>query len=540
MPIQNSDPAKIYMVSEQMRYQNEMLSRDGPPTTTDLTTQSRGTIDMAYVDRLLGGDLTRDEFGIVYNSVFLTKTDKHGNTYLDDVDKSFDYVAMADYIVKTLDVMVFASREKPAMPKRVVMDVGGRYVPASAEIPWVVNYLSSMIVKEGNVNNVVYAITNNVRVRTYFEDMQTNTRRANFLNGVVDISGDEVVLTARGNDDMFFTRVPHNYPVDGVECPVFQEFLDYALDQKYHKFIYEWIGYCFFETYEFQHIVFHHGIGGSGKSTLLKLVAAVLGPSNVTGVSLKQAAHEKFSLNHLDGALANHGSEVSYKDLKDGGEVLKQLSSGVDPVLVEQKYEKAYPIINTAKLTYAMNNLPKVYQEDSGLWRRLILVEWLKPIKPADGRRFNSADVGMLTPDEVSGVIYKSIQAFHAMTKRGEFSYAPEPRDVEGDYATKSDSMGVFVHDCIEFSDVHTAGYRDGEGDWEATADIYNAYIAWCVYKGAKPMEPGTFTSKNGLAEELSRTSAIRERRKHGGKYNVRGWKHVRLVADTEFIQTNV
>lgn len=509
---QRSDPAS----------QAIELARHAVPTTIP-------GCDDGYTDRLLTGKLTPDEHSMVYESMFpMKKVDDE--FVLNDKDSTFKYDVMADYLIDHLDILVFASREKTSMPKRVVMRVDGRYVNAASMIPTIVVYLTKKKVTEQNINKVLYTITNDIGIRVWFEEMQTNNRRANFANGVVDISGETVVFQPRTKEDVFFTRVPINYPVDGGECPVFQEFLARALDPKYHTFIYEWIGYCFFETYEFQHIIFHHGVGGSGKSTLLKLIANVLGSANVSVLSLKQMSHEKFMLNQLDGVMANHGAEVSYRDMKDGVEILKQLSSGVDPVLMEQKYEKAYPIISTAKLSFAMNNIPQQYNEDSGLARRLILIEWLKPMLPKEGRRFNSDEIGMFTPEEIDGVIYNSIQAFQAMVKRSEFSYAPTPEETEKDYAVKSDTLGTFVHECIENSRIHDAAYRDGSPDWVSTNDIFAAYMAWCFAKGVKPKEKSSFNSRYGLTVALKNTTADKARGQYGDTVRLNGYNDIKLV----------
>lgn len=508
---------------------NKTMIAEQVESITSLAQTMEDTSD--YTERLLRGELSCAERDAVYNSVFITKTDKDGRSYIDHTDKSFDYVAMRDYMINCLDIVVFSSREIIAMPKRAVAKLDGRYVPLSPVMDAICNYATMGIATENSVKKAYYATINDMRLRVHYEDMQTNTRRANFANGVVDISGDNVVFVPHTEEDMFFTRVPHDYPVDGGECPVFQTFLDYALDPKYHQFIYEWIGYCFFETYEFQHIIFHHGVGGSGKSTLLKMVSAVLGASNVGSVSLHDAK-KAFSLIQLEGKMANHGSEASYKDMKDGKEVLKQLSSGVDPILVEQKYEKAYPIINTAKLTYVMNQLSRIYEDDSGLWRRLILVEWGNVMDIKTGRRFNSTENGMFTPDEISGVLFQSVKAFHTMIERGDgFSYAPTPTDVERDYMLKSNPIGAFIEECIEFSDVHSTSYRaseaEGDGDWEATSDIYMVYTKWCGYEDMLPDTPRAFAMK--LSKAFEKEAAIRKTYNHDGGKQVRGWKHIRI-----------
>jgi len=479
---------------------------------------------------ILNQTLPPNEVARIKDEMYPTRVTKEGDTYLDVRNNTFDYAHMADYLIGSLDMKVFCSREKPDIPPRLAAKVDGRYVSAEYIIPNAITYLAGKTVKDDNWKAVTNAIKTDGSIKYYLEDLNRNTRKANFMNGVVDISGDTIKLIPHNDNDIFFTRIPHEY-APGYECPVFQEFLDYALDPKYHQFIYEWIGYCFFETYEFQHIIFHHGVQGGGKSSLLNLIAMCLGHSNVPALSLKECSHEKFKLVALSGALANHGSEVSYKDLKDGGEILKRLSSGVDPVTMEQKYKDAYPVVNTAKLTYAMNNLPRIYHDDGGVWRRLKLVKWEKPINVTLGRRFNSPQVGMLSPSEVRGVICKSIEAFHAMLQRDEinFSYTQDVEETRDEYEASSDSIGTFIYDRLEIQD---NSVKDPERiTWSSNDALYEAYTNWCKDNRTSPKTKKQFAAKDGFAKTMADLPGNKGQRKRtaGG----RGWNYIEIVDES-------
>jgi P4 family phage/plasmid primase-like protien len=495
-----SNPNNAMIEAESARWQADMVLHDADAPATISRNKS---LSVAYTaGDILNGSLGRGDLADIRNRVFKTVQMKDGDSYLDDTDKGFQHKEMVKFLIEVMDIRVFHSRERPDIPPTVMMKVGGRYAPVDNIIPGIVIYLTDAAAKEKSCNDVLFAIKHSAAVKCYLEDLPQNRRKANFNNGIVDISGDEIQLLPHNDDDIFFARTPRDYE-PGHECPAFHEFLEYALDTKYHTFIFEWIGYCLFETYEFQNIIFHHGVQASGKSTLLNLVSTILGPANVSGLSLKEMAHEKFKLGALMGKLANHGSEASYKDLKDGAEILKRLSSGIDPIMFERKYKDALASINTAKLTFAMNKLPRTFEDDGGIDRRLLLVGWSKIMPLGVGRKFNDMVSGMFSPDELLGVTCEAIAAFHAMVHKDVpmFSYAPATDDTHVEYKNTSDDLAEFLYDRVTMQDT----FRTDRGDvaFATYEDLYVEYQIWCAENGICGRERKRFVSSTGVSKAL-------------------------------------
>lgn len=495
-----SDTNKAMIESESARWQADMMLRDAG---TPATTQGNGSQHVAYTsDDIINGSLGRGDLADIRDRVFRTLQTKDGGSYLDDTDKGFQHKEMAKFLIDVTDIKVFHSRERPDIPPTVMMKVDGRYAPVDNIIPGIVTYLTDAAAKERSCNDVLFAIKHSMAVKCYLEDLPQNRRKANFNNCIVDISGDDIKLLPHNDEDIFFARTPRDY-VAGHKCPIFHEFLDYALDKKYHTFIFEWIGYCLFETYEFQNIIFHHGVQASGKSTLLNLVSTILGPANVSGLSLREMAHEKFKLGALMGKLANHGSEASYKDLKDGAEILKRLSSGIDPIMFERKYKDALASINTAKLTFAMNKLPRTFEDDGGIDRRLLLVGWSEIMPLSVGRKFNDMVSGMFSPDELLGVTCEAIAAFHTMVHKDVpmFSYTPDTDDTHVEYKNASDDLAEFLYDRVAMQDPFRTDREDVA--FATYADLYAEYQIWCAENGIHGRERKRFVSSTGVSKAL-------------------------------------
>ena len=103
---------------------------------------------------------------------------------------------------------------------------------------------------------------------------------------------------------------------------------------------------------------------------VLRVLRALLGPDNVSSVSLSQL-NGRFDLSQTLGKLVNIASEVDNVRQVDEA-VLKQFT-GEDVMQFERKYRDGFSAMPTAKLIIAANTRPPLRDRSDGLWRRLIV-----------------------------------------------------------------------------------------------------------------------------------------------------------------------
>ena len=116
------------------------------------------------------------------------------------------------------------------------------------------------------------------------------------------------------------------------------------------------------------------GDGRSGKGKTLLLLKKFIGANNCSSVPLTELTPSSTSVYELFGKKVNMAGDLSFTDLKDTG-MFKQLT-GRDLITAKRKYLRDFFFENTAKLMFACNELPKVYDTSQGFWSRWMLLRF--------------------------------------------------------------------------------------------------------------------------------------------------------------------
>jgi len=440
-------------------------------------------------------------------------------------DANFKYYEAASMLSKLFSPICLQFRDVTKEGKRLFIYENGIYVDATEFFEQTLLYLGENIPKKKSRECVYDILMNIPSNKRYQEDLPSKCTQANFKNCIVDISGENPVRLPHSPENTFFTQIPNNFN-DESECDIFDEYLKNTLEEKYHKFIYEWIGYCLFESYELQYILFLHGAPRAGKSTLQRLIDRIVGDENSSSLSLEQMNTEPHSTAALIGKLVNNAGEVNYSDLKKGAGVLNQLSGG-DPISVNPKYKAMYTFINTARLIFSMNHLPKIYGDSDGFYRRVKRVEYKKEMTLDEMTRYYDKKTGLFSQGCVDGIISRAVRAYHALTQRGALDFSMESdsvEEVESRYQVVSDHIAEFVYDCVTTQDRFHID-RDN-AQFTTNAEIYDIYIEWCDINGIIPKKYTSVFNSRSLSVALKEAGGLKAT--HG---NVRGWDYVMLSA---------
>ena len=115
-------------------------------------------------------------------------------------------------------------------------------------------------------------------------------------------------------------------------------------------------------------------MGSNGKSVFLALLEALVGKENTSGESLQKLEFDKYRLAKLYGKRVNICSDIP--DIKmQKSENFKKLTSGLDLIDGENKYQDPFTFKNTAKMVFSANDIPEE-KKDKAYYRRWILIRF--------------------------------------------------------------------------------------------------------------------------------------------------------------------
>lgn len=309
-------------------------------------------------------------------------------------------------------------------------------------------------------------------------------------NGLVDIgelsdhSGEGFYPVSRRH--LGLTEVNYTYDARAT-CPQFRQFLrdifvrpeDLDRGQVDNRFqiVQEIFGWCLLRDYrELQKFVILVGRGANGKSLLLEILTEMLGRRNVSHVAYDQLGSD-FRPAEIDGKLANISSDMNRIERSAEG-LLKSMAAG-EYVQFNRKHLAAHSSRATAKLIFATNALPQISDRSDGVWRRMIVVPFLRQFL---GRDADPSLLGRLK-SELPGIFNFAVQGLRRLRGNGQFTQCDVCTAALASHREASDPIGSFVAEHCVLSD--TARVE--------TTSLYSDYRGWAVRNGYQPLNSSNF-----------------------------------------------
>ena len=258
---------------------------------------------------------------------------------------------------------------------------------------------------------------------------------------------------------IFFNKLPVSYdPL--AECEIIDFFFEEVLKETDDKnILYELAGFCLHKEYFLEKAFMFVGDGANGKSKTLNLLKEFLGVENSCSVRLSQMSDLSSSaLCELHNRLINIAGDLDNTALKTTG-VFRELTGG-DTLQVKRKYLRDLKFSNYAKMVFACNELPKVYEFHEGFWRRWILLEFPNKFLPQSeidirpnekNLKLQDPEISkkLTTPTQLSGLLNKALDGLDRLKKNKNFSYSKGTAAVKDFWIRKSDSFMAFCLDNV-------------------------------------------------------------------------------------------
>ena len=143
-------------------------------------------------------------------------------------------------------------------------------------------------------------------------------------------------------------------------------------DDNTRKLVQQYIGYTLTPTTRKSKMAWFLGSGSNGKSVLVKVTTAL----HANAVSVKPSEIDKYNA-HLSGASLILATETEKKGFNQ--EFVKAAVSG-DPVELRAIYGDKHSAVLTGKFIFCMNEIPNVTDFSNGLFRRVLLINFLETI----------------------------------------------------------------------------------------------------------------------------------------------------------------
>lgn len=342
-------------------------------------------------------------------------------------------------------------------------------------------------------------------------------------NGILDL---DAIFAKKSVDESLLPHSPDwfspfrlDYPFDPeADCPKWIDYLDYCMDgdQERINLLQEWAGYLLTSTNDLQRFLVLEGDGGNGKTVYFAAMTAMLGEDNVSHVSIENF-DGRFELGTTIGKSANISGDAGEIDSVAEG-VLKQFTGG-DIMQFDRKNQTPISARPTAKLMAAWNSRPRIRDKSMGLWRRMLLVPFLRSI-PAE-RKILGMDkpAWWIEQGEAPGILNWAIVGLYRLRQQHEFTKSKISAEAMAEYREDSNPTGEFFSDYIEPADESSI-----EIGW-----LYELYTHWCKKNGCHPLGNRQF------GKEIKRKFPHVERKRIRDGRNL-SWKLAGISFSTEEI----
>ena len=305
-----------------------------------------------------------------------------------------------------------------------------------------------------------------------------------FTNGILSLPGRH--LSPPSADFRSPVRIAAAYD-PAARCPAVERFIAQVFPDG-AELLYEVIGHLMIPE-NLQRALMLLGPGGNGKSTVLRLINRILGPENISSVSLQALEDNRFAAADLYGKLANIYADLDARALNATG-VFKSITGG-DPIRGEHKHRQAFTFIPYARLVFSANEAPPTHDSSHAFFDRWIILPFEERIRGSQQERQQDDLLAELTtPQELSGLLNHALNGLDRLRRTGKFTTTPATQRAGENFRATADSVSGFITDQCEI-EPHAR---------ETRRNLWTAYRDWCSDNNRRPVSAQRF---HGRLREL-------------------------------------
>lgn len=317
-----------------------------------------------------------------------------------------------------------------------------------------------------------------------------------FANGTLEIS--ERRFREHRPEDWATLAIPYEYDPE-ADCPVFKAVLTKAVPDEM-SVLQEFAGYCLTPDTDYEAAIWLQGPRGSGKSTIIEGFMAMLGPKyGILG--LGEIEMSRFALGSIPGKTLLTSTEQPASYLKST-HIVDALISG-EMISVERKNLDAIKMKPTAKIIWAMNDLPRISNTTSGIFRRVNIIEFPELV----GQR--NPEVKKAIREEAPGILNWALEGLGRLREQDGFVWPESVKKANQEFQKSNDLPAQFLEEMCAMEPHSKTSKRY----------LYEKYAEWAREGGNQPVQI------NRLSQEFKRLGL-----KSDDSGKVREWVGVRYA----------
>lgn len=307
-----------------------------------------------------------------------------------------------------------------------------------------------------------------VKTQVKLEDFDKDWHKIACKNGVLNLVTGE--LETPNKSDVNTICLPWNYNNDPEYSPRIDEFMKDLTngDPIKMQFLYQVAGYCLLKKNLFAKFFIFKGEGGTGKSTYMNLLQMMVGDINCSHVSLVDFDKDYY-LSTMVSKLVNIDDDVvDGKALENTGR-FKSIISG-DKISVRQIYREVMDFYPYATCMFSCNRLPRIMDNTSGLYRRMILIELNHKISKPDPLFINK-----ITDTDMEYLLFKAVEGIKMAIEEGRFRISTSEEDLLNLFRRRQSPINEWLYENdINVGDIHE----------KECMPLYKQYAEWCETNG--------------------------------------------------------
>lgn len=348
----------------------------------------------------------------------------------------------------------------------------------------------------------------------------------NCTNATVELVDGGVQLREHDPFDYIFATTSCPY-LPQAKCPEFDRTLAEILapfgDEApaMEAYLYESWGYWMMPRKRHKAFWIFHGPGDNAKSSLVNLITGILGPGQVSSVSIATLS-QRFGLSAVVGKLLIIEDDMSIVELPDG-EIKKVAQQSL--LTIEEKGKGFYEVINTATPVLITNNLPTTADISPAIYSRAHVVYLPRVFHESDPKTDKDL-FPRIQANEAEGILARCVEGALRLERRGRFDLPPSVQRARDAWAAQSNPVRLFMTHCV---------VRD-DADRRLTArDLYPVFTRWYEEHERVVGRPPSRTQLGRQIHSMGgwgyRTASMRD----GGWYLQGFWLSQDVLGDPQF-----